>query len=367
MEEQKTVKKTKILNYINVFRGLAILLIVMGHTMQFHTENPLFQKINTEIVCGGTALFVFISGFLFQHLSYKFEFKNYMSKKWSNVVMPYFLTAIPGIILCFAMPEIYGNPFDGLNPALQIPMMLSVGRVHNIPAWFIPMICIFFLFGYLLLYLEKRNILYKLLPLMFMITIVFPRRDVDYNTVINLSYCEKYLAYIGYVLTGFIHFLAAYVFGMFCSRYKEIIDKFYEQRIIFWVLMIGCAGVNVYLALHTGYNNGTVSKIFMTVLVLAYLKHYDEWLIAQAGLNKVLDFLAKYSFGLFFIHWYIFFGYNRLFNLPNVLEYTGIETLLYTTLRFIIVTLASLLTLRLCKILLLKINKDTKTRSFIGV
>ena len=78
------VKKTKILNYINVFRGLAILLIVAGHTMQFGSIGSLTHKISMEVFTGGTALFIFISGFLFQHLSYKYEFKNYMKKKWTN-------------------------------------------------------------------------------------------------------------------------------------------------------------------------------------------------------------------------------------------------------------------------------------------
>ena len=93
-------KKTKILNYINVFRGLAILLIIMGHTMQFGENNSLAHIINCEMICGGTALFIFISGFLFEHLSYKFEYKNYLSKKWTNVVMPYLITAIPGLFFC---------------------------------------------------------------------------------------------------------------------------------------------------------------------------------------------------------------------------------------------------------------------------
>ena len=62
---ENTPKKTKILNYINVFRGLAILLIIMGHTMQFGRPSDIINCINCEMICGGTALFIFISGFCF--------------------------------------------------------------------------------------------------------------------------------------------------------------------------------------------------------------------------------------------------------------------------------------------------------------
>ena len=141
---QDKPKKTKILNYINVFRGLAILLIIMGHTMQFGAQSSMINMLNCEVICGGTALFIFISGFLFQHLSGKYEFKNYMSKKWTNVIMPYLFVSVPGIILCLFCPIAYKNSFAGLDPFIQISLHLTIGRVHNTPTWFIPMIIIFF-------------------------------------------------------------------------------------------------------------------------------------------------------------------------------------------------------------------------------
>ena len=80
MEETITSgKKKQFLNYINVFRGLAILLIIMGHTMQFGADGTLSHIINTEIVCGGTALFIFISGFLFQPTNIRNIFRRMTS------------------------------------------------------------------------------------------------------------------------------------------------------------------------------------------------------------------------------------------------------------------------------------------------
>ena len=363
------VKKTKILNYINVFRGLAILLIVAGHTMQFGEINSLTQRISVEVFAGGTALFIFISGFLFQHLSGKYEFKNYMSKKWTNVILPYLWTAIPGILFCFLFPTRYGNALDGLNPFLQIPMMLSVGRIHNTPAWFIPMIILFFFSSWCLLKLEKKGLLYKIMPLMFLVTIFYPRSDVDYNSVMNLSYSAKYFAYLKYVFMGYIHFFSMYVFGMFCSKNKEIIDKFWNWRWAFIFLMILTSIANVYSSINLDWSNGTISKIFLTIVVLAYLKHYDEWILSKEKLNKSLDIIAKYSFGIFFIHWYVFFAYNLIFNLPNVMPITGnvFITLGLVFIRFLTVSVGSLFLLWLTKQIILKINPETNTRSFIGV
>lgn len=363
-------KKKSFLNYINVFRGLAILLIIAGHTMQFGESTSLINKINCEIVCGGTALFIFISGFLFQHLSYKFEYKNYLSKKWTNVVLPYFITSIAGILFCLIYPQTYGNSFDGLNPILQIPMFLTTGRIHNTPTWFIPMIILFFFCSWLLLKLEQKGWLYKLLPLTFLITIICPRVDVDYNSIMNLSYTQKYLACLGYVFNGFIHFFSLYVFGMFCSKYKEVIDTFYNKRLLLWVLMLGLAGCDVYLSYKGIYSSFTVSKTILTMLVLGYLKHYDEWIMSKSRLNNILDITAKYSFGLFFVHWYWFFIYNQIFGLEKVIpviDNNYILVLGIVILRFLAVTVLSMLSLYAGKKLILAVNKEANVRMYLGI
>ena len=363
-------KKKSFLNYINVFRGLAILLIIAGHTMQFGESSGLLHKINCEIVCGGTALFIFISGFLFQHLSGKFEYKNYLSKKWTNVIIPYFITAIPGILFCLFLPQAYGNSFDGLSPFIQIPMFLTTGRIHNTPTWFIPMIILFFFCSWLLLKLERNGILYKLLPFMFLITLICQRVDVDYNSIMNMSYIQKYFACLGYVFNGFIHFFALYVFGMFCSRYKEIIDIFYDKRLLLWIIMLGLAGLNIYLNYYNLYSNFTISKTILTMLVLGYLKHYDDWIIKHKALNNILDIIAKYSFGLFFIHWYWFFIYNQVCGLEKVVIITDNNCFIVfgiVIIRFLAVTILSMLTLYCGKNLILLINKNANVRMFLGI
>ena len=106
------------------------------------------------------------------------------------------------------------------------------------------------------------------------------------------------------------------------------------------------------------------------MLVLAYLKHYDEFILSHNKTNITLDFIAKYSFGLFFIHWYWFFAYNQFFNLPTVapvLNGNYLTTFAIVLIRFLTVSIASLLSLYLIKKILLKINPEINTRKFLGV
>ena len=364
-EETKKVKKP-VLNYINVFRGLAILLILAGHTMQIGAVGSLTRAVSREIWAGGTVLFVFIAGFLFEYLSHKFEYKDYLSKKWTNVILPYIFTAIPGIILCFAMPVAYGNPFAEYNPLVQIGVFLTTGRVHNVPAWFIPMIVIFFFLSTLLLKAEKKGILFKLLPIALVVTCIFPRQDIEPYMVADFDFWGKYSAYLMYVLHGFVHFFSSYVGGMYLAANIDKVDKMYSWRHLLLVATILTAIVDVYLLQNFGVSNGSVSKIFFTVWSLVMLKHYNDFFDKHPRINSFMDICAKYSFGLFFIHWYYVFAFRCLTGAPAVAQGGLIQASCVATARYLFVFVASFVTLWLIKTVLNKIGQKN-TRKFIGV
>lgn len=97
---------------------------------------------------------------------------------------------------------------------------------------------------------------------------------------------------------------------------------------------------------------------------------YDELIISKQRLNNILDVVAKYSFGLFFVHWYWFFIYNQIFGLEKVVPIiNGNYTLVLGTviLRFLIVTIFSMLSLFVGKKIILFINKNANVRMFLGV
>lgn len=370
MEQAQVKPKRQMLNYINVFRGLAILLIVAGHTMQFGNKGTWTNNIAFEILTGGTALFIFISGFLFQHLSDKFEYKTYLSKKWTNVILPYIITAIPGIILCFTMPLVYGNPFERLNPLAQIGVFLTTGRVHNVPTWYIPMIVIFFLLADLFIVLERKKVLYKLLPILFLITFFVPRIDIEPDYLTGMTYASKYLAYIKYILNGFVHFSSMYILGMYFSANKSKIEVCYNYRWLLIGLMLTSFGIDVFLNHTFQINNNTISKIFLTLIVLGYLQHYDDKIKNCAWFNNTIDVIAKYSFSIFFVHWYVLFGFNQVFKVSKVIPVNNfidlISTLLTVGARYLTVTLVSFGILYILKQILIKL-KVKNTRMLIGV
>ena len=65
------------LHYINRFRGLAILFVVVGHCVALIYNGDVLSRTLAVIWTEGTTMFLLISGFLFQHLKHKYETKKF--------------------------------------------------------------------------------------------------------------------------------------------------------------------------------------------------------------------------------------------------------------------------------------------------
>jgi fucose 4-O-acetylase-like acetyltransferase len=98
-----TSRDKSFLRYVHNFRGFAIILIVLSHLLGFlkwETGTENWQVIWNVIFRNGTVYFVFIAGFLFQHLSKKYEYRDYLKKKFSNVILPYLIISISAVLSC---------------------------------------------------------------------------------------------------------------------------------------------------------------------------------------------------------------------------------------------------------------------------
>jgi peptidoglycan/LPS O-acetylase OafA/YrhL len=277
------------LNYIHSFRGLAIIFIVAGHCIYaFNWDNNLLLRaILGRFINNGTVLFVFIAGYLFQHLSYKYDFKTYMKSKLNNVLLPYIIISVPAIVKAVFIAHDKG--FDEYPKMLKIILLYVTGR-HLEPLWFIPMIALFYVVSPLLIKLDKKNILYYSLPFFVIVSSIVPRNNLN-------------------IFQAFVHFISVYVGGMFCSRYREQTIKFtkkyfYPLVILFFLIFIA----DVYTT-YTGSVLGFLNlwgKLLLCLLLINILQRFD------AIVKDKFNYLAEISFGLYFLHAYVVSVFSKI-------------------------------------------------------
>jgi len=274
------------LNYIHNFRAAAILFIVAGHCIDaFNWEN---NKLAYNILCfslkNGTVLFVFISGFLFQHLSYKYDAKKYFKNKIRYVLLPYVIVSIPAVIMLtffYQRPDMSPGFYENPIP-VQIIMFYLTGD-HITPFWFIPMITLFYIISPLLIWLDNEKHIYYLIPFFILVSIIVPRG--------------------GGILKNFVHFFSVYLFGMCCSRYKEamirIINKYFGMLFVLYALIVIAGIINREVSISTIQCLNYLSKLIVCLLLVSIFHKYED-IIKGRG-----DYLASISFGIYFIHSYV--------------------------------------------------------------
>ncbi len=271
------------IGHIHNFRGLAIMLIVFTHVVSVfdwsaHPELVRWIKIslaNTPI------LFVFISGFLFQHLIARFEYVNYLKTKLKNVVLPYFLISIPAIVLYAAVmqrPELRAGFYDQ-SVAFQVAEFYLTGT-HLAPFWFIPTMAVFYIVSPLLRLADATPRFYWSLPIWLLVTVFVARNNIP--------------------LVNFIHYMSVYLMGMACSRHRQVATEWLSRG--WWLLLFPLAllvwGEYRFATGTHGWQN-TLQKLVLCLILLELVRRWG------ASADRFLARAGTLSFGIFFVHSYV--------------------------------------------------------------
>ena len=334
-------KKKGFINYIHNFRGLAIVFVVAGHLLmkwQDDSRTHLFLKMFWE---NGSVLFVFIAGYLFQHLSKKYEYKSYLVTKLKNVIMPYFIVSVP-IIIYRLVTDDYPGYILSFSPGFmewgtwkKIGFFILTGA-HLQPLWFVPMITIFYVISPLLMYIDRHPRLYALLIIFIGLSFVAGREP--FTDILKMC----------------VHFLSVYVFGMFLSRYK---DEYLEFAKRYWIpiTLITILSLVVNYIYFDEYNGSLnyIQKMLFCCFFIYWLWRLDKYI------PKVMGTLADLSFGIFFIHYYVLLVIKAVYE--AVCHHPIPGNLVYWILYLALVLAGTIIFIRIAK----RILKDN-SRQFIG-
>jgi probable poly-beta-1,6-N-acetyl-D-glucosamine export protein len=299
------------LRYVHNFRAIAIVVIVAGHaavTPTWPDDSPV-QNLLLDLLDNGTVLFVFVAGFLFHHLAGRYRYRDYLTKKVTNVLVPYVLIMTPAAAYTVLLAD--PGPMEpgvvGLHPLLQaLWIMVHGGPTFNYPLWFIPMIALFYLAAPVFIQFLRHPRLYLLLVVAVPFSML-AHRPPELDTVAIALY-----------------FLPAYVAGMWASQFRSrlepVLDRWWGGLLAVFLLAVlaqfafaGWHG-NYYGSALFSQEHGPVDwmfaqKLLLCFTLLAVLRRLDD------VLGDRLRLLGDVSFTIFFLHGWVLFatqvGYAR--------------------------------------------------------
>ena len=135
--------------YFDHFRAVAILLIILGHSYHAWERTHLVEIAASNIITGGTALFVFISGFFYREVFYgRLTTAQFMVKKALFVLLPYLIMSVIGLFAFLVVRGALPSPVDFGFPSVAETLSraaLNLLTGHTITAyWYVPFIMLIF-------------------------------------------------------------------------------------------------------------------------------------------------------------------------------------------------------------------------------
>ncbi|MGK0270448.1 MAG: peptidoglycan/LPS O-acetylase OafA/YrhL [Cocleimonas sp.] len=301
------MKQTEYLKSINWFRGLAIIFIYLVHVPKYMlSENG--EIFIYSFFGNGTFYFIFISGYLFWHLKEKYNFTQYIDTKLKYVVLPYVFVNVPVLIAIgsskyfvdFHTIDLYSVNLINWFVSDGLIWYLLVGGLSHM--WFLPVIIIFFIISPVTYSLANSK---YFLPVL-LCSVVF-------------SVCS-FRADVSSPIYNFLHFYGVYAFGIFIKKNESYIFRRSGLFVcVFSLLFI----IFIYLTcMYESYgddakyyypmfsqsfdisyiNLNQIQKYFGSIFVFALL-FFIERKFKKLKVTP-LDFCAKYSFGIYFVHMY---------------------------------------------------------------
>ena len=291
---------------IDSFRAVAIIFIVAGHCIDGSSLSldGFFEGWFRNVVQGGTAFFVFISGYMYYKIFYKrVSYGRFLLKKLRFVLAPFlFLGLVPILIY-----TIYPTPwFDGyfLTDAPSLLSQVLVGTKYLVTGrfftayWYIP----FILATFALAPLHERFIRLGSRVQWVIVVVLSLISMAIHRPIGNLS-----------LLQHVVYFQPVYLLGLWYTQRSD------NKKSKLWIVLVGAAGLVLSLlqtvvgdygnyhkeALQShGFDLMYLQKLLLCLALMELLRRIEF----TGMMKKLLDKTASTSFAVFFLHPIIIFA-----------------------------------------------------------
>ena len=279
------MKKLRI-QYLDILRAMACTFVVAIHTIlgwtdiytgNHNTRMLIDISIIESLFRIAVPIFLMISGALLLRKEKELGWR----KIGSYITRMMLVLATFGLAYCTIENFMNGN--RGLTLALNSVLNLLSGKSWNV-MWYVYMVIgIYVLTPILKKYTdncEKKD--YRII-LLILLTVGSIIPTINVFTGAKLT--QFYLGGMIYVFY--------YLLGQYAYRYN------YPNRLIIPIGIIGIVGTAAMYLLNIPYTGNNLESIFIVITAFAVFSLIKNW---NPQSNKVIDFIAKYSFGIYLVH-----------------------------------------------------------------
>ncbi|MDR2970059.1 MAG: acyltransferase family protein, partial [Tannerellaceae bacterium] len=256
-----------------------IILVVIGHYQPVGTP-PWYMQFVNIIYCFHMPLFMYVSGYIYMNFRKPIAYKDFISKKFRRLMIPYFLVSI----LIIGLKLLAGKAMYVQNPVT----LSSLLEIFYSPAagyflWFIYVLFLIFLI--IPFFNSPRKIGYLLLFSLILVLIPFKITGI-------------------FCLEQFKNHLFFFVLGCFVCRQSSLSEKI--KSIPAWVIAAGFIVLYVAASLPAVSGNMIPAKVLslgMAVSGIAFVMQISRLIdTGSVSLRKFFIRMAAFSFTVYLFH-----------------------------------------------------------------
>lgn len=289
------------IKYLDLFRGAAILQVVMIHAgnallqrglAQMEGDSAIIWAVLHILVHDSTIYFAMISGILYGHLFSQRDHARFVKARFFNIGMPYLVMTAALTLLFWVLAWWRGA--DSLDPYQLVEKLmvnLVTGEAWN-TMWYIPLILV----------------LYVLSPLLFALV-----RDPRWRWVaIVIVLLPLVFSRTGTVLTPsmFVYFAGVYVVGLAIgAQLEDALDWLAGRTPWLWAIALGAtillallfaAGIDMIGPVSVIESAFYIQRLAMGSLMLVGLRIWSRTIAPFP--DRLMSIAAATSFGIYFVH-----------------------------------------------------------------
>ena len=284
--DKKNMINYERLDFITIVYGIAVILVVFGHSHPLHIETPfILNKITEFIYKFHMPLFFFISGILIVYTSKKrISIWRWWRKKVSKLIIPYLILSGIAIIPKFLLGRIMNDDmtfsFDNIIKIIFIPRQGIWGHF-----WFIPTYLVLSLIGAIIFYIlnevQKSN-----------------------SLVVKIGYI--FICILGFIL--YIHPIRTEWFAIedISIEFIYVILGIVSSR---WIINISMKKISYFLILFCGVlsilifmnSNSRISDFYISILMIISVLGIGMSISHEE--QNIFTILGKHAFTIYLYSW----------------------------------------------------------------
>ena len=266
------------IQYIDVLRGFAIILVVLGHALEKNGYSDSF--LHNIIYSFHMPLFFCISGFVTMY-SWKLDkgahitdYFRYIWRKFIAIMLPFFVWSL--IVNPLFLSSSFERSYDALLSSMN-------AIANNTSYWFLP--CLFILISINAIWNYIVNVIRK------------PKTEI--LILLLLMSCVAALSRLNDYARSVLSYFIPFFIGVFCARYAKLYEmlvndkKIYAIAIVLFCLLVGY------------FENGVTNRLIRLITGILSLPILFN-LFANNKFNCVvtewMSILGKYTLVIYVLH-----------------------------------------------------------------